>query len=151
MFQELETVETRYSELDELLGDGEVVKDQKRYREIAREHSGLSEVVDSYRNYKRIGEEIRQNKELLHDDSEEIRELARSEIAALEGDLSANENGIESLVYLPELSTQGISIKSKSVVDYIYFSTNNPPSQTVIGMPSWFRLDDEHLSVYGIS
>ncbi|MFH1624311.1 MAG: peptide chain release factor 1 [Pseudomonadota bacterium] len=98
MFQELETVEARYSELDKLLSNSDVVKDQKRYREIAREHSGLSEVVDSYRNCKRISEEIRKNKELLYDDSHELRELAKLEIHALERDLSEQEERLKTLL-----------------------------------------------------
>ena len=73
---------------------------------------------------------------------------APSFLDRLEGKTSANENGIESLVYLPKLSEQGVAIKDKSCVDYIYFSSNNPESQNVAGMPSWFKLDTEHLSVY---
>jgi len=74
--------------------------------------------------------------------------LAPSFLDRLQGKLSANENGIESLVYLPELSGQGISVSDKSVVDYIYFSLNNPSTNSISGMPSWFKLDTAHLSIY---
>ena len=77
--------------------------------------------------------------------------LAPSLLDKLEGKTSANENGIESLVYLPKLSAQGITIQDKSAVDYIYFSSNNPSASQVTGMPSWFKLDSPHLSVYGVS
>ena len=73
---------------------------------------------------------------------------APSFLNRLQGKTQGNENGIESLVYLPKLAQQGISIREKSVVDYIYFSTENPSSQQVTGMPDWFRLDSEHLSIY---
>ena len=73
---------------------------------------------------------------------------APSFLDRLEGKNTANENGIESLVYLPKLSQQGIAVEQKSVVDYIYFSIQNPSSQQVAGMPGWFRLDSEHLSIY---
>ena len=76
--------------------------------------------------------------------------LAPSFLDRLEGKTTANQNGIESLVYLPELSQQGITIKSKSVVDYIYFSTNDPSSSQIPGMPNWFRLDDNHRTLYGV-
>jgi hypothetical protein len=76
-------------------------------------------------------------------------ELAPSFLDRLEGKLSPNPNGIESLVYLPDLSAQGLTIKEKSVVDYIYFSDQNPTSFRISGMPDWFRLDDEHLEKYG--
>ena len=73
---------------------------------------------------------------------------APSFLDRLEGKISANEQGIESLVYLPELSAQGIPAKDKSSVDYIYFSSQNPVSHHIQGMPSWFKLDDAHLDIY---
>jgi len=73
----------------------------------------------------------------------------------LEGNFSAspNGNGIESLVYLPELSNAGVSVESKSCVDYIYFSSNNPSSNQVNGMPTWFKLDnqDNHHEIYNVT
>lgn len=76
--------------------------------------------------------------------------LAPSFLDRLEGNLTANENGIESLIYLPRISSQGLTTKEKSVVDYIYFSENNPPSYKIEGTPSWFRIDSEHLTAYGV-
>ena len=73
---------------------------------------------------------------------------APSFLNRLEGNLNANQNGIESLVYLPELSAQNIQTQDKSVVDYIYFSSVNPASSTINGMPSWFKVDNAHLGVY---
>jgi len=69
----------------------------------------------------------------------------------LEGKKSSNENGIESLVYLPKLYSQGLPIYEKSAVDYIYFSSENPESFNVPGMPQWFRLDELHLNFYNIT
>jgi hypothetical protein len=76
---------------------------------------------------------------------------APSFLQRLEGSFDANENGIESLVYLPSLSSQGITIKDKSIVDYIYFSTQNPsPLYQTTGMPAWFQLEDAHLDIYQV-
>ncbi|MEM0465881.1 MAG: hypothetical protein QXW97_04255 [Candidatus Pacearchaeota archaeon] len=70
----------------------------------------------------------------------------------LQGKFDANINGIESLVYLPKLSAQGISVdNSKSCIDHIYFSSNNPSSRNIKGMPNWFRIDDDHLEVYNVT
>lgn len=66
----------------------------------------------------------------------------------LEGNLSADANGVETLVNLPELSTQGIPTSDKSVVDHIYFSSNNPSTQIVSDMPGWFKLDSAHVITY---
>jgi len=72
----------------------------------------------------------------------------------LQGDFSADANGVESLVNLQELSQKGIAAKpGKSIVDYIYFSNENPASCVVdSGLPSWFRLDDPlHTGIYQAS
>jgi len=70
----------------------------------------------------------------------------------LEGRNVANDNGIESFVYLPGLTAQGVSTKDKSCIDYIYFSNDNPSHFSVSGMPSWFGIDDEdgHVARYGV-
>jgi hypothetical protein len=75
---------------------------------------------------------------------------APSFLDRLEGRNVANENGIESFVYLPTLTAQGISTSDKSVVDYIYFSVNNPSHYSVAGMPSWFGIDTDHVDDYGV-
>ncbi len=80
---------------------------------------------------------------------------APSFLNRLEGELSADVNGIESLVDLSDLTAQGIGVQSKSVVDYIYFNSgSNPASCNVVpaGMPSWFKLDyPYHTGVYQVS
>jgi len=74
--------------------------------------------------------------------------LAPSFLNRLEGIKTPNENGIESLVYLPDLPAQ--LQKDKSCVDYIYFSGDNPTKDHIQGTPFWFKLDSSHLSVYGV-
>ena len=78
---------------------------------------------------------------------------APSYLDRLQGINAPNPYGIESLVDLRKLASQGIDAKDKSVVDYIYFSSANPSACAVIptGMPSWFKLDNEHLSAYQVS
>lgn len=75
---------------------------------------------------------------------------APSFLKRLEGDLSADPNGIESFVNLGEFSAQGLPIKTKSCIDYIYFSSNNPSYSSVAGMPNWFYIDDAHKTKYGL-
>ena len=76
---------------------------------------------------------------------------APSFLKRLEGNLSSDENGIESFVDLFELSSQGILTKDKTSVDYLYFSSDNPASYNILGMPSWFKIDSEHLEFYNAS
>ncbi|PIN88851.1 hypothetical protein COU60_05515 [Candidatus Pacearchaeota archaeon CG10_big_fil_rev_8_21_14_0_10_34_76] len=76
--------------------------------------------------------------------------LSPSFLDKLQGESTANEHGIESLVNLQELAAQGMQMKDKSVVDYIYFSDINPNSCKVNGMPSWFRIDSDRLELYQV-
>ena len=76
--------------------------------------------------------------------------LAPSFLNRLEGKIFPSPFGIESLVYLPNLTAQGIPVESdKSCVDYIYFLDNHPQLYTVQNMPPWFRLDNESGRHFG--
>lgn len=77
---------------------------------------------------------------------------APSFLDRLQGINAPNSNGIESLVNLDRLADAGISVRQKSVVDYVYFSSSNPSFCQVNGMPSWFLLDNEngHFVTYQV-
>lgn len=83
---------------------------------------------------------------------------APSYLKRLEGKLTGDENGIESLVNIDELVINGVVEEgnTKSIVDYIYFSSQDPQAYTVENMPNWFRLDNEtdgntsHLHLYQV-
>ncbi|MFQ6077873.1 MAG: peptide chain release factor 1 [Thermodesulfobacteriota bacterium] len=83
MEQMLEEVEQRFVQLDEMLGDPEIIKDQKRLHRIAKEHADLRKVVDYYRKLKRLEAEIEENRHLLSEKDEEIKKLAKEEINEL--------------------------------------------------------------------
>lgn len=84
MFEKLEEIEKRFSTLEQELGDPEVLKDQKHYQAIAKEHAELTPIVDTYRELKRVKEEISENKALLQDPDPEISALAKQEIQDLQ-------------------------------------------------------------------
>jgi len=68
----------------------------------------------------------------------------------LEGNLGNSTNGIESLVNLQEFQDQGLPIKDRSVVDYIYFGVSQTTNSMVNGTPAWFKLDVDHHDVYEV-
>lgn len=83
MFKKLDEVENRFEELSHLLGNSEVIADQARYQRYAREHAEISSIVENYKKYKKIVSEIEDNRELLADGDQEIRDMAREEIKRL--------------------------------------------------------------------
>jgi len=69
----------------------------------------------------------------------------------LQGDLESSPYGIESLVNLDEFQKQGLVIKDRSAVDYIYFGTQTTTNYRINQTPSWFKIDEEHLDAYGVT
>jgi peptide chain release factor 1 len=84
MFAKLEDVVERFREVEGLLSDPKITADQKRYRELTKEHADLAEVVAVYQRYKQVCEELKGNRELLFDSDPEMKELARAELPELE-------------------------------------------------------------------
>ncbi|MBN1793143.1 hypothetical protein JW826_05660 [Candidatus Woesearchaeota archaeon] len=79
---------------------------------------------------------------------------APSFLMRLSGNFSPSPYGIESLVYLPELDTQGVEYDSdKSLVDYVFFTNLTGYALLacdVDNMPSWFKIDLNHTAEYEV-
>ena len=84
IFDKLEEVVDRFQEVEGLLSDPTVLADQKRFRDLTREHAELSEPVEVYRRYRQVQQEIEDNRELMRDDDPDMREMAREELPVLE-------------------------------------------------------------------
>ncbi len=84
MFNKLEEVVDRFREVEGLLSDPAVVGDQQKFRSLTKEHADLSEVVEIYRRYRRVCDELEGNRELMRDSDPELKEMARAEASGLE-------------------------------------------------------------------
>jgi len=81
MFENLEDVEKRYEELNNKISDPEVISRQSEWQKMMKEHSGLVEIVEKYREYKKAKSDLEQDKEMLSD--KDLKDLAEMEIAEL--------------------------------------------------------------------
>ncbi|RKX57940.1 MAG: peptide chain release factor 1 [Thermodesulfobacteriota bacterium] len=84
MLAKLQELENKYLDLEQELSDPDLLKNQKKYQEIAKRHADLRVIVQSYRQDRDILEQIDENRVLLGDPDPEIRELAHLEIEELE-------------------------------------------------------------------
>ncbi|HYH83921.1 MAG TPA: peptide chain release factor 1 [Pyrinomonadaceae bacterium] len=101
MLEKLEQTEARYEALTEELSKPEVYSDQANYAKLSKQHRALGEIVSKYREWRSVKEELAGAKELLDSsDDEEMRELARAEMATLEARLEKSEEGLR-LLLLP--------------------------------------------------
>ncbi len=99
MFKRLEQTEARYEELSQELSSPELLANQAAYTKAARQHRSLSEIVEKYRLWKSLKTELSGARELLNTaDDEEMREMARQEVATLEERLAATENDLKLLL-----------------------------------------------------
>ena len=98
MFEKLDEVEKRYEELVRLLADPRVLANPREMQKLARERAEISKLVDTYRLYKKVDEEIQESRALLLESDEEMRELAKSELQALKERQTALEQEIRVLL-----------------------------------------------------
>ena len=91
MFDQLDIVEERYEQLNELLSDPDVVNDADKLRKYSKEQADLQKTVDVYRSYKNKKEELQDIPKDPNDDKDvivEIRAAAGGDEAAIfAGDL----------------------------------------------------------------
>lgn len=84
-YTKLTSSETRYDELTELLADTGLMRDQKAYIRLVKEHAELQPLVQLIRDMRQVMDALEETRELLRDtDDSELKELAREEIAELE-------------------------------------------------------------------
>src|SRR6478672_4253918 len=84
MFDKLLNVENKYDELMTKLGTAELQSDAAEYRRSAKTRSELEPLVQKFREYKGVEEDIKGAEELVNGSDAEMRELAREELKTLE-------------------------------------------------------------------
>jgi len=99
MYDKLLELEAKHEELSRLLADPS--KDPAVYREQAKAFSDLAEIVDRFREYKRLLADEAEAKEMLRGSDEELRRLAQEELASLTDRKSGLERTLHRLL-LPE-------------------------------------------------
>ena len=99
MLDKLEQIEARYEALTEELSQPEVYSDPANYAKLNKQHRSLGEIVTKYREWKQIKSDLSGAKELFDlEDDEEMRELARAEVATLEERLGKVEEDLRVLL-----------------------------------------------------
>jgi peptide chain release factor 1 len=99
MLEKLEQIEARYEALTEELSSPEIFSDPSNYAKVSKQHRSLGEIVAKYRQWKQLRSELAGAKELFDSsDDEEMRELARAEVATLEAQLEQAEEDLRILL-----------------------------------------------------
>ena len=83
ILKKLESIEQRYEELNSQLSDPAVASSGDRLRQVTKERAAIEPTVLALRAWRRAVHEISDNEALLSEKDEEMREMAREELARL--------------------------------------------------------------------
>ncbi|MDC7221433.1 MAG: peptide chain release factor 1 [Spirochaetales bacterium] len=84
MQNKIDRILARHSEVETSLGDPDVVKDQKKYKELMQEFSHLADTANCYNDYKSALDQYNDALELADmEEDEEMKEMAREEASSL--------------------------------------------------------------------
>lgn len=84
MIEKLVEINHRFEEVQQLLGQPEVVKDMKKFTQLSKEYRDLEKVVINYRTYRQILDGLEHAKDVLETEKDaELRELAKMELEEL--------------------------------------------------------------------
>ena len=87
MWNRLETVYGRVAELERLMTDPSVVGNMREMQKVGRELSELRPVALAYDRYRKIVQELEENRQLLETEKDtDMRSMAREEVAKLSGE-----------------------------------------------------------------
>ncbi|MFA4884297.1 MAG: peptide chain release factor 1 [Desulfotomaculaceae bacterium] len=92
MLERLASIEERYEELGNLIGDPEVMADLGRWQQFVKAHADLADVVALYRDFKKVTKELQEAKTLLVEEPDiELREMVQTEL----DDLTEKKSSLE--------------------------------------------------------
>ncbi|GMR03208.1 MAG: peptide chain release factor 1 [Thermodesulfovibrionia bacterium] len=101
LLKKLEEVEDKYNELTRTLSDPDVFSDFSLSQKYSREQAELTEIVEKFKEYKKILAEIKDVEEILNKAGEEdLKELASEELAELKERKPGLENELK-LMLIP--------------------------------------------------
>lgn len=98
MFDKLDFILEKYEELSMKVSDPDVINNQPVWQKHIKEMGEMEPIVNKYREYKKAKESVAEAKEMLEMGDEELRELAKMEIAEYEDEIPKMEEELKILL-----------------------------------------------------
>ena len=98
MFDKLDFILEKYEELSLKVSDPDIINNQPLWQKHIKEMGEMEPIVNKYKEYKKAKESIAEAKEMLEMGDEELKELAKMEIAELEDQIPAMEDELKVLL-----------------------------------------------------
>src|SRR5678809_294390 len=84
MLDRLEAIKARFDQLGVALTNPDIVGNNKKFADTSKEYRSLEKIVIAYEQYKKVLDDVSMYREALNGTDEELRELAKEELPALE-------------------------------------------------------------------
>lgn len=101
LLRKLETLSERYEEISALLSAPEIINNQNQFRELSKEYSQLEPLSQEFKAYNAALDAIEHAHEFMKDDDDDIREMAKEDLATAEADVVRLEESLQ-LLLLPK-------------------------------------------------
>ncbi|HBC95619.1 MAG TPA: peptide chain release factor 1 [Clostridium sp.] len=99
MLERLNFIENKYEELSIKISDPEVIKNQKEWQKLCKENAEMEEVVLKYREYKKALQDLKDNREMLKEETDkEMKEMEQEEIKNLTERIDKIEDDLKVLL-----------------------------------------------------
>lgn len=98
MIDKLREIIIHFESLETQMLDTDLMNDQTRYTEVAKEHRRLAPIVEKSKVYIATQEQIDDDNEILAGDDEELKDIAQAEIEELQADLGKQEEELKLLL-----------------------------------------------------
>ena len=99
LLEKVLSLQERYGKLQEQLADPEVMSDMKKFVQLNKDYKELEPIIKAGLEYKKMVEELASAKDILiNEKDDELKEMARAEIAEIEPKLPDMEQNIKLLL-----------------------------------------------------
>ena len=99
MFENLEEILIKYEDINMELASPDVTSDQRRFRNLMKEQSDLTPLVEAYTAYKKANQDIKDSLEMLEEENdEEMREMLKEELSSAKDKVAEPEEKIKILL-----------------------------------------------------
>ena len=84
LLDKLAFIENKYDELSVKISDPSIMANQNEWRKLCKEHAELEVIVNAYKEYKKVVEDLEADKEMLQEETDkEMKEMLQEEISDL--------------------------------------------------------------------
>jgi len=98
----LETTRERFEELEGLMSDPDVIKDQDQFRDLRKEYARLEPIVGLFQQYEKLSDDVTAATEMVNDSDDEVRQMGEEELAALEENRESLELELQKALIPPD-------------------------------------------------